>query len=205
MSTFMTILNLACGQTLAQEDAGNARRLQIIIAAAIGSLLFAAVWGIAAGSSSAGLAFSNVYKVPMVVLLSSLSAIPAGLLAWKLSGVNYRGLDLLQSFIVGVFAATMVLAVLSPLVAIYYHSSAWAGPLLGLGSTTLAIVTGGIIFIRGVARHLPAGTRGGSIILPVIVFLFMQLATSLQFIAIASPILPETTVFDGGVDSMIRR
>src|SRR5687768_4904180 len=112
MTTIRTILELACGRPLPAGEDGRARRWQIIVAASLGALVLGAVWGIAAGSSSAALAISNAYKVPMVILLSTVCAVPAGLLAWKLSGIKYRGMDLLQSFIVGVFSATMVLAVL---------------------------------------------------------------------------------------------
>jgi hypothetical protein len=111
--------------------------------------VFAAVWGLAAGSRSAGLALANVYKVPMVVLLSCAFAAPAGLLAWRLSGTRVRGSDLALGFSGGVFGGTLVLAVFAPLIALYYHSSAWAGPVLGLGSVGLALLTGTIMFVRG--------------------------------------------------------
>ena len=40
--------------------------------------------------------------------------------------------------------------------------------------------------------------------LPVVVTIGFQLATMLQLVALASPILPETTVFDTGVDVLAR-
>lgn len=201
--TFSTLLDLACGRGFKTEDDGRARRIQLIIAAALASLACAAIWGLAAGSSDLRLAMSNIYKVPMVVLLSSMAAVPAGLLTWKLSGSPIRATDLLVGFATSVFAGTLVLASLSPLIALYYHSSAWAGPMLGLGSTFTSLLVATIVFVRGVLKRSPAGVSKGAVLLPVMIVVAMQLATMLQFIAVASPILPEVTVFDGGIDRMM--
>ncbi|MCC7383620.1 MAG: hypothetical protein IT384_17400 [Deltaproteobacteria bacterium] len=205
MQTFVTLLDLACGQPFRAEDDVRSRRWQLIVAAALASLACAAIWGLAAGSGDLRLALANVYKVPMVILLSTLCAVPAGLLTWKLTGSELRLTDLLIGFFTGVFAGTLVLAVLAPLVALYYHTSAWAGPMLGLGSTFTALLVATIVFIRGVVRRAPPNLARAPLLMPVLVVVAMQLATLIQFIAVASPILPETTVFDGGIDQMIGR
>src|SRR5688572_19771100 len=119
---FMTLLNLACGKSLSEEEDVKSRRLQMIVAGLLPALGFGALWGLAAGSQVPGQAVANLYKVPMVVLFSSLAAAPAGMLAWKLTGANGRGTDLMLSFVTGVFSGTLVMAVVSPLVALYYHS-----------------------------------------------------------------------------------
>jgi hypothetical protein len=98
------------------------------------------------------------------------------------------------------FGGTLVLAVLAPLVALYYHSSAWAGPVLGMGSAMLALGAGTIMFVRGVVRRLEPGATKGAVLLPVTVVLGMQLATLLQLGALAAPIFPERTPFSGGID-----
>ena len=202
MSPFSTLIDLTSGKKLTEADSGRARRLQIVIASLLASLVFAALWGLAAGSRSLPLAMANVYKVPMIVLLSALSAVPAGLLTWKLSGAECRGTDLLVSFGSGIFGGTLVLAVLSPLVALYYHSSDWAGPLLGQGSALLALFAGTAIFVRSIIRQVPPGIRRFPVILPVSVFMGIQLATLLQLGALASPILPERTIFGHGIDAI---
>lgn len=204
-ASLWTVLNVACGQKLTEDDDKRARRMQLILSAAVAALVFAALWGLAAGSRSLPLALANIYKVPMVVLLSSLSAIPAGMLTWKLMGVKYRGTDLLMGFATGVFSGTLVLGVLSPLVAVYYHTSAWAGPMLGMGSVFAALLVATVVFARNVLRAVPLGTSKAAMLLPVAIFLAIQLATMVQLIALASPILPEVTVFDGGVDHMLGR
>ncbi len=200
MGTLVTLLDIACGRPIPVEDSGRSRRLQLVVYALLASLIFAGAWGLAAGSRSPGLALANLYKVPMVVLMSCAFAAPAGLLAWRLSGTRLRGTDLALGFVGGVFGGTLVMAVLAPLVALYYHSSAWAGPWLGIGSVAIALVTGTTMFIRGVVRRLEPGTRKRSVFFPVTVTLAMQLLTLLQLASLASPIMPERTGFSDGID-----
>lgn len=200
MNTLTLLLGFAAGQSLPEEDNGPARRLQLGLIACLLTLAFAAIYGAAAGSSSLPLALGNVVKVPVVVLLATFGALPAGFLAWRLSGARISASDLLLSFGTAVFAATMVLAATSPLVALYYNTSAWAGPVLGLGTVGLALLVGGTLFVRGVVSRVEARARRRSVALPIITILVMVLATLVQLVALASPILPEVTVFDGGVD-----
>jgi hypothetical protein len=200
MGTLMTLLDIACGRPIPGADAGRARRFELMIVALLASLVFAAGWGAAAGSRNAILATANLYKVPMVVLLSCVFAAPAGLLAWRLSGAAIRGTDLALGFVGSVFGGTLVLAVLAPLVALYYHSSAWAGPMLGVGSAFAALATGTIMFFRGVLRRLPAGAPKLAAFVPALVILGMQLATLLQLASVVAPIFPERTPFSGGID-----
>jgi hypothetical protein len=196
------LLNLAIGRPVA--NTGPAGRTRFTLAAALGALLFAALWGLAAGSSSWWLAAGNAYKLPMVVLLSSATAIPAGLLALRLSNAAFGGRDLLLSFTTAVFAGTLALAVLSPLVALYYNTSAWAGPYLGLGSAAAAIVVATASFVRGTFARAEPGPTRDRLVIPIVVMVFMQLAALLQLVALASPILPETTIFDSGIDHVGR-
>ena len=204
MTTIVTLLDIACGRPIPVEDSGRSRRLQLVVFALLASMIFAAAWGLAAGSQTTGLAIANLYKVPMVVLLSCAFAAPAGLLAWRLSGAPIRGSDLALGFSGGVFGGTLVLAVLAPLIALYYRSSAWAGPVLGLGSALLALVTGTVMFVRGTIRRLPPGTSKLAVLLPVAVTLGMQILTLIQLAAIAAPIFPERTMFSGGIDHIAR-
>jgi hypothetical protein len=204
MTTLVTILDIACGRPIPAHDSGRSRRLQLVVFALLASLLFAAGWGLAVGSRSTELALANVYKVPMVVLLSCAFAAPAGLLTWRLSGTPVRGSDLALGFAGGVFGGTLVLVVLAPLVALYYHSSAWAGPVLGIGSAIVALATGTIMFVRGTVRRLPPGTSWSSVLVPVAVTLGMQILTLIQLAAIAAPIFPESTPFSGGIDHLAR-
>jgi hypothetical protein len=206
METFSTLMNLACGGALLAHDDGRPRRVQLMFAALLLSLLFAALWGAAAGvGTSTTMVLQNLYKVPMVVLLSALCALPAGMLSWKLSGSALRASDMLLAFATAVLAGTLVLAVMAPLVAIYYRTSAWAGPAIALVSTFLALAVATVIFIRGVAIRAPSTANRVAVQFPAFVVLLFLVATMVQFISIASPILPEITVFDGGIDRMVQQ
>ncbi len=205
MRSLSLLLSFAAGHPLPDEDDGPARRLQLGVLAWLAALVFAAIFGAAAGSSSLGLALGNVVKLPVVVLLSTLCALPAGFLAWKLSGEAISGSNLLLSFGSAVFSGTLVLAALSPLVALYYHTSAWAGPALGVGTVFLSLFVASALFVRGASARVKEKRSRKGIIAPVFVLLFMQSATLLQLVALASPILPEVTVFDGGVDRILEQ
>lgn len=197
-----TLLNMSTGRSSADE--GPARRTQLTIAAALATLAFAALWGVAAGSTVGTLAIANAVKVPMVVLLSAVVAIPAGMLALRLMGMQYPARDLLFAFAPSLFAGTLALAVTAPLVALYYHTSVWAGPYLAMGSVAISIVVASLLFARGAVRRATTDRERTMIMLPVFVTIGFQLATMLQLVALASPILPETTMFDTGVDVLAR-
>ncbi|MCB9675196.1 MAG: hypothetical protein H6737_08765 [Alphaproteobacteria bacterium] len=180
------------------EEQGTAERLQMAIRAAGAAVLFAAVYGLAAGSTDMALALGNLWKLPMLVVLSTLCSLPAGLLAWKLSGASDGASKLVVGVAAGNFAATLVLAALSPLVALYYNSSAyWGGP-LAMGTVALALVVG----LFSAWRLM---LRAGSARLPFGVLAVVQMLALLQFTHIASPILPEQTFFDLGVDGLVDR
>lgn len=198
--TLSKLLDVARGR--GTDDLGRAERLRLISAAGLSSLVFAALWGIAAGSGSWPLAAANALKVPMVVLFSALAALPAGLLALRLSGSNERAGTLSLSFVGSIFAGTLVAAVVAPVVAIYYQTSAWAGPYLGMGSVFVAIGVAALLFFRNALRDVPASEQGARLV-PKIVLAVFTLAVLPQMIALASPILPETTIFDKGVDTVV--
>ena len=203
MNIFSKLLDLATGKPLAEEDHGRATRLSLVVSALLASLALASVWGLAAGSTDSRLLLTNWYKVPGIVLLSALAALPAGLLTWKLAGGPGRATDLVTSFVGGVLAGTLVLAVAAPIVMLYYGSSQIGGPLLGQGSTFVALAVGGLIFARGVLGRA-AGTRGRRVA-PALVLLVAQIACIVQLIALASPILPERTMWDRGIDKLTQR
>lgn len=198
---FTTLLDIARGGT-PDSEASSARTLQLAAAGLLMALGFGALWGLAAGSSSWTQALANVWKVPMVVLFAALTAIPGGLLTWKLAGAPGRASDLLVQFAASIFAGTLAMAVLAPLVALYYHSSSFAGPMLALGSTCIALLVATSVFVRGAFKSVSVDK--GALILPVFAFVALHMGALLQLIALASPILPEVTVFDAGVDGLVQ-
>lgn len=203
LQTLKNLFDLAGGHKVTGEDDGPATRARIVLLASLASVFFAAVYGVAVGSTDVSLALANVYKMPMVVVLSAVSALPAGLLAWKLIGARHKASDLVMGVASAVFSGTLVLAVLAPLVALYYNTSGFLGGTLAMATGGLALVTGLVILLRAVWMRVPKGTSRFSVAAPVAVIMGIQLATLLQFIYVASPILPEVTVFDGGADAMV--
>ncbi|MCB9762501.1 MAG: hypothetical protein H6739_22070 [Alphaproteobacteria bacterium] len=203
MKAIQSLFNLIGGHILPEEDDGPATRVRLILLAGLATTVFAAIYGIAAGSTDLTLAFSNIYKLPMVILLSSLCAVPAGLLTWKLLGAKQRATDILMGQAAGNFTGTLVMAALSPIVALYYHTSGYLGGTLALGTCYLGLGVGLLILVRAVLRRAPEGLSRYEIGLPTAVLIAVQLAAMVQFIYIASPILPELTVFDGGMDAIV--
>ncbi len=201
-----TLLDVVAGAPLAAEDDGSARRIQLVARALPITAGLAAIYGVAVGSLDVASAASNAWKVPMVVLLSAAFAMPAALLTWKLVGSKQRATDLLLGQASGSLAACLVLAVLAPLVALYYHTTAWLGAALAMGTGGLALLAGVLIGLRAVWLRRPDGFGAGLwSVAPVIVLVTVQLASMAQLLAIASPILPEVTVFDGGLEGLVSR
>jgi hypothetical protein len=188
------LMTLTCGGERPQSRAEESMLAILAIGAA---LALASLWGIAAGSESGALAVANAYKVPMVILLSALTALPAGVVVLRLTNARLGAAELAGAFATSIFGGTLVLATLAPLVAIYYHTSSKAGLPLALGSVFVALATASLLFARAVARRV--SERKSLIAVGVLVALF--LAALLQFVALAAPIIgTHGTAFDGGFD-----
>ena len=204
MSTVTSLIEITGGQQSAIEADGPARRTRLALKATLASSAGAAIFGLAVGRAEWSLALANLLKVPMVIILSVLAALPAGLLSWKLTEADIELTDLLLSLAAGNFTATMVLTAAAPLVALYYlTSSAWGGP-LAMGSCLLAVGVGGYAFFRAVKLRLPEDVKRRQILLPLVVVMAFQLIALVQLVGIASPILPEVTPFSGGMDGLVR-
>ena len=92
---------------------------------------------------------------------------------------------------------------LSPVVALYYHSSTWAGPMLGMGSVAAGVALAIFVFVRRTFARAPKDAGRVALLFPVLVFVGVNLAALLQLVALAAPILPELTAFDGGIDRLM--
>jgi hypothetical protein len=214
MDVAMKVLNLVGGDHLAEENDGPASRMRWILLALAGTAGFAALYGLAAGSTDWTMALANTAKMPMVIVLSALSAMPAALLLWKLGGSRGRATDLLMGLASGNLTASVVLAVLAPVVALYYHTSDWLGGWVALGAASLALLVGVATGAKAIWTRFAAagGPEAGNdrfvnallALVPTAAMVTMQMVVMLQLIAVASPILPETTVFDGGADAIVR-
>jgi hypothetical protein len=181
--------------------AAPAQRLHRAAGEALAALAIAALWGAAAGSVSAPLAAANLYKVPMVMLLSTLSALPLGLYAWRSIARERDPSSFLAAQARALFDGALVLGACAPLVALYSHTSAAAGPVIAVASVAAALVLGLVTFaraaLRGAEGHAWA-RRLGVVALAAAV----QLAAALQLNVLAAPILPVPTAFRGGIDGL---
>ena len=92
--------------------ASRSHQIVVTISALFAALVLAAFWGLAAGSTSATLALANAYKVPMVIVLSALTALPAGLVALRLTNASLPAEQLVTAFVTSIFGGTLVLATL---------------------------------------------------------------------------------------------
>jgi hypothetical protein len=193
------LMDATCGVT--SETPTRSKAIMVTIGALIAGLGLSSLWGLAAGSVSAQLALANAYKVPMVILLSAMTALPAGLVALRLTNARLPAHELVTAFATSIFGGTLVLATLAPLVAIYYHTSSKAGVPLALGSVFAALATSTLLFGRAVVRKV----RGLASLISVAVLVAIFLSALLQFVAMASPIISATTPFDGGFDTVFGR
>lgn len=203
MSTMSTTFHDLFDLTFGREDPEpreGARKQRLILAAVLLSLSFASLYGLAAGSRSIPLMLGNLYKLPMVVLLSTVCAFPAGALAWKLSGTRDSLSDVLMRHASAVLAGTAVLLALAPLLAVYYQTSAWAGPVIAVGTSSLAVIVALVQGVRKTLATTPEGASRIAALIPIVVLSAVQLATMLQLLALAAPIVPEATSFEGGLD-----
>jgi hypothetical protein len=199
------LMTVTCGGE-AQAPDSRAHTIMMTITALFTGLLLSSLWGLAAGSTSVTLALANAYKVPMVILLSALTALPAGLVTLRLANAKLPAHQLVSAFATSIFGGTLVLATLAPLVAIYYHTSSKAGLPLALGSVFVALATASLLFGRAVARRVAAQAKRASSLIAVGVLVVLFLTALLQFVAMASPIIGNSgTRFDGGFDTVFGR
>jgi hypothetical protein len=203
MKTLLTAFNLASSGAREGEDAPS-RRAQRSLAALGASFLMVSLWGLAAGSTVPAQAAANAYKVPLILLFSVLGALPIALITWKLIGVGKSARELLHGYAASVFLGSSVLVALSPLVALYYHSSNAAGPWVAIVSVFASLAVGIYVFVRNLTRAFEPEGLGWRAVVPSIVLAIAFSATLWQLVSVFEPILPETTVFREGVDALGR-
>lgn len=197
------LLDLAAGRL--DRAAPAEETLRLVAAAALAVTALAALYGVAVGSTEPVLALHNAWKVPMVLVLSAATALPAGVLAHHLAGAKRPGVDLLVGLAAGNLSAAMVLASMAPLVAIYYQTSEVFGGFLAICAGFLALAVGIPSGARATLRRRDEEeARSPMLSVALAVTVVVQMAALLQFIHVASPILPEITPFADGLDGLLR-
>jgi hypothetical protein len=199
MAQTMETLTSSVGAGLA--PAGGSRPLHDVLARALSGLGFAAVWGLAAGSAAPALAVANIYKVPMVLALSAVVALPAVLVTRHLLRVPIAPFALCAALVVSLYRASLLLLGFAPLLGVYAYTSQWVAPWLAQGSALLALVCGGVSLRSELAR-LPA-PRLQLWALGLIATATLSLSL-LQLVSLATPVLTLPTVFGSGIDGVLR-
>ena len=199
MAQTMETLTGSVGAGLAR--AGGSRSLHDVLARALSGLGFAAVWGLAAGSAAPALAVANIYKVPMVLALSAVVALPAVLVTRHLLRVPVAPFALCAALVVSLYRASLLLLGFAPLLGVYAYTSQWVAPWLAQGSALLALVCGAVSLRSELAR-LPA-PRLQLWVLGLIATITLSLAL-LQLVSLATPVLTLPTVFGSGIDGVLR-
>ncbi|WP_394842491.1 hypothetical protein LZC95_36155 [Pendulispora brunnea] len=184
-----------------RPEIGRAQRIFLSSMAFLGALVLAGVWGIAAGSHQAHFGLDSAFKVPLLLLASVLAALPLGLLVFRLTSTTGRASDLVLGHAAATFTGSLVLALLSPIVALYQYSSAWAGPVVAVASLAVAIGVSFAIFLR-VLSKLAAGGTWVPFVVPVALLLVLQGAALFQLASISTPILQERTLIERGIDGV---
>lgn len=204
-SQLSQLMTLTCRGEL-PHPLTRANQLVLTISAIVCALLLSSIWGVAAGSSSSALSIANSYKVPMVIFLSAVAALPAGLVALRMTNGRLAARDLVSAFATSMFGGTLVLATLAPLVAVYYHTSSKAGVPLALGSVFISLATATLLFGRAVKRRVAEQPGRTASLVPVAILVALFSAALMQFVALAAPIIGEVgTRFDGGFDQVFSR
>ncbi len=192
-----------------EDSPSSAERVQLTILALAAALICGAIWGLGAGSSAFSLALANTWKVPLVLLMSIATALPASVLAFKIFGAKTSPSEVTLSIATGVFAGSAMLAALSPLVGIYYLTSTHVGPIVAMGTVGLGLLTAMFVMARNTIRVGRQRSEPRTAIwvrlIPVAIFCVLQLGTLMQCVHLTDGMLPEQTFFDDGIDGMVKR
>jgi hypothetical protein len=199
MNVFGQLIDLISPRKPTSSIEGSAERLYVAGTAFLVSLVFAGIWGVAAGSGGGHLALHNLASVPMLVLVSSLASLPVAMLAFKLTSTVGRTSDLVLAHSAATFTGALVLVMLSPLVALYQLSSAWFGPLVAVATAVLAFGCAVAILIRTLGK---LSALGPALALPIGLLVVVQIVSLSQLAVLAPPVMPSRTLFGQGVDAL---
>lgn len=178
------------------------QRLSFAAAALLLAVVLGGVWGVAAGSHDHHLALDNIGKVPVLLVGSSLVALPVALFVFRLIARIGRATDLVLAHALGVFAGCVTLALLAPLVALYQYSSSFAGMPVAILSAVLALVVAVAIVVRVLRKLAPRGALA-TYAAPVGLVLALQLAALAQLASVTTPVFPTRTLAGRGVDGLV--
>ncbi len=189
-----------------QLPASSAQRSLIALSAMIGALVLVSLWGLAVNPVAIGTSLRNASTVPMLLLVSALVCLPAIVVFMRIFVyAPGRVSSLFLSYGLGAFAGSLTMAALAPVIALYYHSSHAAGPLVAKISVVVGLAVGTMIFTRVSARLAKPETTSslvaiGTRWLTAALLVTGQLAVIAQLASTVDPILDHRTRFGQGID-----
>lgn len=191
------------GERTEVEQQGSATKMILVAVTLLAAAGFSSIFGVAVGSTEWGLAFANILKVPTVVVLSGLFALPSAILALRVIGSPIRATDMWLSQASATLAASLVLASAAPLIGLFYHSSDSFGGIVSVGTAVVAVLAGLYVFGRSLAARIEDGGAQRRALVPAVALVCLQLLAVVQLIGVVSPILPEVTPFSQGAEGLV--
>jgi hypothetical protein len=137
--------------------------------------------------------------------MSSVASLPLGLLVFRLTVAEGSASALVLGHAGAVFGGTLVLAFLTPIVALYQYSSSWAGPVVAYGSAFVGIAIGLALLVRSLGKLVPEPRARRGLLAPAALLCLVQGAALLQLSAVAPPVMPHRTVLGRGIDGIASR
>jgi len=190
-------------QTVAGESALELKETHRVSLRLALALAASAAWGAAAASSDLPLALCNLFKLPVIVLLSMLTALPLAIVLLRQLELGFSTRQLVLAHASATATAAIVLGAFAPLLGLYVRTSAHGALGLALISAAIALFSGGAVFLRKI-RHLAAPGELGRSLAVASVILVAHGAAALQLVALATPILPVHTIFGAGIDGFLK-
>lgn len=201
---FSTVFHLIGNRpSTSLDEISRTQRALMIITSLLAAITLSALWGLAATSTSMTASLGNVIKVPTLLVGSGLAALPLVCVLWKFVGpAETRLSGMMLAYASALFGSTLLLAVMAPLVAIYQHSSSWAGPRIAYGSAIAAVVAFGFFFWRTLRRVSVPGASLGKLAIPAVALIVVQGLALAQLASVTTPVFRDRTIFGHGIDAL---
>ncbi len=200
MTTTNPLLSLI-GPSSEPVTLGRAERMYMTVGAALGGVACVAAWGALAGAATHQ-SMKDMLVAPVVLVASSLSALPLGVFLGKLFGRAMRASDMFLAHATATFAGAAALLFAAPLVALYQHSSSLIGSLVGPASTVFGLAVGAFVFLRTLGKLAQTVEARRSFIVPTIAVLVLQALSMMQLASVLPPLFGHRTTLGHGIDAI---
>lgn len=179
----------------------GAEKAVATITALLWALACSAAWGAIVGLASHH-ALRDAILAPVLLVSSAIAAVPLTLFVARTVGSGPPSANLLLAYATGSLAGAVALLLLSPLVALYQHSSALMMGLVGPASAMVGILFGTFIFARvlGKLAGSPEARRGG--LFCMLLMFTLQGLAMVQLASVMPPFFEKRTTIGHGIDAL---